>query len=182
MEKLPKSAGLPRLPMLTTPTDPGNTNEILFGKNRVVKGQERRALPLNQGVGQERLRAMDTAVQAEPYGGGAGIVGVLYELLEDRGPLRVVQQHLPDPPGEVNLLTEVFQKDRLRRRRRIHLCILLRRIRDLSCSGRCPRLDHRNEAKTTGEPDENCVNRVLPWSVVWREGTDEGTASFFGFG
>jgi len=121
LEKLPESAGLPRLPMLTTPTDPRNTNEILFGENRVVIGQERRAL---------RVRAMETAVQAEPDSGGAGIVGVLYELLEDRGPLRVVQQHLTDPPGEVNLLTEVFQKDRLRRRRIIHLCILFWRIRD----------------------------------------------------
>lgn len=130
LEKLPESACLPRLPMLTTPTDPRNTNEILFGENRVVIGQERRALPLRQGIRQERVRAMETAVQAEPDGGGAGIVGVLYELLEDRGPLRVVQQHLPDPPGEVNLLTEVFQKDRLRRRRIIHLCILFRRIRD----------------------------------------------------
>lgn len=121
--------------MLTTPTDPRNTNEILFGENRVVKGQERRTLPLGQGVRQERLRAMDTAVQAEPDGGGACIVGVLYELLEDRGPLRVVQQHLPDPPGEINLLTEVFQKDRLRRRRRIHPCILLRRIWDFRVGG-----------------------------------------------
>lgn len=52
----------------------------------------------------------------------------------------------------------------------------------LSCSGRCPRLDHRNEAKTTGEPVEICVNRVLPWRAIWREGTDEGRASFLASG
>lgn len=61
---------------------------------------------------------MGAAVEAEGNGGGAGIIGVLYELLEDGGSLGVVQQNLADTAGEVNRLAEVFEEDRFRRRRR----------------------------------------------------------------
>lgn len=60
---------------------------------------------------------MRAAVEAERDGGGAGVVGVLYELFQDGGSLRVVQQNLADAPRQINRLPEVFQKNRFRRRR-----------------------------------------------------------------
>lgn len=94
--------------MLTTPTDPRNASEIVFRENGVVVGQERRALPLSQRAGKKGLRGVAPAVEAETHGGGTGVVGVLYELLQYGRPLGIVQQHLSDTPRQVNLLAEVF--------------------------------------------------------------------------
>ena len=106
--KVPESAGFPGLSVLTTPTDPGNAKKIVLSENGVVEGQERGALPLSEGVGQEGVRGVAATVKTEADGGGAGIVGVLNELLQHRRPLRVVQKHLADPPREVYFLTPVF--------------------------------------------------------------------------
>lgn len=134
-KKLPESAGLPRLPVLNTPTDPGNTYEIIVSENSVIVGQERRALPLRQGVRQERVGPVKPAVKAETDRCGAGIISVLNEFLEHRGPLRIVQQHLPYSTGQVNLLSEIFQKDRLRSSRRSHPVNPIRRIKGVYITG-----------------------------------------------
>lgn len=120
MEKppLPEAAGLPCLAVLITATDPGDTDEILLPENGVVVGQESGTLPLRERRGEQGVGGVDAAIQAEADRCGAGVVGVLDELLHDRRPLRVVHQHLADPPSQVNLLAEVFQKDRHRVRRR----------------------------------------------------------------
>lgn len=98
--------------MLATPTDPRNASEILVREDGVVVGQQGGALPLREGAAQERPGAVDAAVQAQADGGGAGVVGVLDHLLQDRGALGVVEQDLPDPPRQVDLLAEVLDEDR----------------------------------------------------------------------
>ena len=94
--------------MLTTPTDPGNAKKIVLSENGVVEGQERGALPFSEGVEQEGVRGVAATIKTKADSGGAGIVGVLNELLQHRRPLRVVQKHLADPPREVYFLTKVF--------------------------------------------------------------------------
>lgn len=59
-------------------------------------------------MGQERVRGVVPTVEAKANFGSAGIIGVLNKFFEDGGAFGIVQQDLPDPPGEVYLLTEVF--------------------------------------------------------------------------
>ena len=100
--------------MLSAATNPRNTNEVLVSENGVVVYEQCRPLPLREGGGEQGVDAVGAAVEAEADGGGAGVISVLNELLEDGGALRVVEQNLSDPTRQIDLLPEVFQKDRLR--------------------------------------------------------------------
>ena len=93
-------------------------NSDLERASRFATAQAPGTLPLRERRGEQGVGGVDAAIQAEVDRGGAGVVGVLDELLHDRRPLRVVHQYLADPPSQVNLLAEVFQKDRHRVRRR----------------------------------------------------------------
>ena len=106
--KLPEAASLPALAVLAAASDLGDADEILLGEDGVVVGEQGGALPLREGVREERVAAVGAAVEAEGDGGGAGVVGVLDELLEDSGSLRVVHQDLADSAREVHCLPEVF--------------------------------------------------------------------------
>lgn len=109
-QQLPKSTGLPGLVVLCAATNTRNTNEVFVGENGVVVCQQRRPLPLLEGGGEQGVYAVGTAVEAEADGGGAGVISVLNEFLEDGGTLRVVEQNLSDPARQIDLLPEVFQK------------------------------------------------------------------------
>lgn len=100
--------------MLSAATNSGNTDEILVGEYGVVVCQQCGALPLREAGGEQRVDAVGAAVDAEADGGGASVIGVLNEFLEYGGALRVVDQNLSDPARQIDLLPEVFQKDRPR--------------------------------------------------------------------
>jgi len=94
--------------VLGASADLGDADEIVLGENGVVVGQQRRSLPLRERVREQRVAAVGAAIEAERDGGGAGVVCILYKLLEDRGSLRIVEQNLADAAREINRLPEIF--------------------------------------------------------------------------
>lgn len=110
IESHPEASGLPRLPLLLAAADARDADKVVLGEDGVVVGQERGALPLREVRGEEGAGGVAAAVEAEADGGGAGVVGVLDQLLEHGGAFRVVDQDLPDPPGQIHLLPEVLQQ------------------------------------------------------------------------
>lgn len=110
----PETTSLPGLRVFTASTDPRDAEEIVLGEDRVVEGKQGRALELGKGGGEKGVGGMGASVEAEADGGGAGVVGILDDLLEDGGALGVVEENLPDTAGKVNLLTEVLDEDRRR--------------------------------------------------------------------
>jgi len=106
--KLPEATGLGGLSVLGASTDLGDADEIVLRENGVVVGQQRRSLPLRERVRKQRVAAVRASIEAERNGGGAGVVCILYELLEHRGSLRIVEQNLADAAREINRLAEIF--------------------------------------------------------------------------
>lgn len=107
----PEATSLPGLRVFCASTDPGDAEEIVLGEDSVVEGEERRALEQGKRGGEEGVGGMGAAVEAEADGGGAGVVCILDDLLEDGGAFGVVEENLPDAAGKVNLLTEVLDED-----------------------------------------------------------------------
>jgi len=94
--------------VLGASADLGDADEIILGENGIIVGQQSGSLPLRERVREQRIATVGAAIEAERDGGGAGVVCILYELLEDRGSLRIVQQNLADAAREINRLPEIF--------------------------------------------------------------------------
>ena len=106
----PEAAGLPDLGHLPAVPDAGDTGEVLVGEDGVVVGEQRRALPLREGGREQRACAVRAAVEAEADAGRPRVVGVLDELPQRGGALRVVVEHHADAPREVHPLPEVLEQ------------------------------------------------------------------------
>jgi hypothetical protein len=106
-ERLPEAASLPCLSHLPAVTEAGDAGEVVVGEQGVVVGEQGRPLPLRERGREQRRRAVRSAVEAEADARGAG---VLDELPQRGGALRVVGEHLADAPREVHALPEVLQQ------------------------------------------------------------------------
>jgi hypothetical protein len=109
-DSLPEATSLPCLSHLPAVTDAGDAGKVVVGEQGVVVGEQRRPLPLRERGREQRRRAVRSAVEAEADARGAGVVGVLDELPQRGGALRVVGEHLADAPREVHALPEVLQQ------------------------------------------------------------------------
>jgi hypothetical protein len=109
---VPEASRLPCLRDLPAVSDAGDAGEVLVGEHGVVVSKQRGALPLRERGGQQRRGPVRSAVEAEADARGAGVVGVLDELPQRGGALRVVGEHLADAAREVHALPEVLQEHR----------------------------------------------------------------------
>lgn len=106
----PEAAGLPGLGDLPAVPNAGDAGEVFVGEDGIIVGEQRGSLPLRERGREQRGGPVRPAVEAEADACGACVVGVLDELPQRRGALRVVGKHLADAPREVDALAEVLEE------------------------------------------------------------------------
>lgn len=89
-----EAAGLPGLGGLLAAADAGDAGEVVVGEGGVIVGEQGGALPLRERRAEQRVGAVGAAVKAEEDPRGPCVIGVLDELPQRGGALRVVGQHL----------------------------------------------------------------------------------------
>lgn len=100
--------------LLLTTSDARYADKVILREHCIIVGEESRPLPLAELGGQQRATGVVALIKAQTNPSGAGIVGVLDQLLEHGRPLRVVGENLPDAASEVDPLAEVLQHRALR--------------------------------------------------------------------
>ena len=89
--------------------------KVLGGELGVVVAVQGRALPRLHGRAEKRRGAMRALVQHEGHAGGARIIGILYDLVQDAHAIRVQPEDVMQPAGERLVLPkclDIFEAER----------------------------------------------------------------------